>query len=1170
MRNLKQIVVLIFMLSILFMQDKLSAQIQKLPGSQQDNVITIGGIPQPKLARAIGTDEMALPSNAKLAAHFNSASALCPPPAFDFSPSKSVNCNATCVNLDVRDSAFTTGALGEWMEHAALIVFQTDGFNDAQNTMEIWTNGGTYLLLRIGPSNTGVGTPQSYFTWPGWFGSSMNSKTARIWLYNICPGEGVVYKWFDSGNNAAQPWYVWDPATNTVVASGTFSGGSNSIGPYSNWGGTSTWTCATCPPGSFGQICNGSFARFCPSAAKPGKYGITYKWDNTLTGVDACVATFTDTIEVLPIYKTTWNPPASICETSSSVSLTSYLDGLSTPGGTWSGSGVTGSNWSTTGLSGNITLTYTVGAGTSCESKESHTITVNPKPTVSVAPVTPICSSGSTNVTLTATGNATTYTWAPGGATGTTTSVSPSITTVYTVTATSASSCTRTATVTVTINPAVTVSSTSADVKCNGDASGYINITPGAGTPGYTFSWSNNKTTQNISGLSGGGYTVTITDSQGCTITTAATINEPATKVEAKNPAGTPTGCGASSATGTVSVTGSGGTGTLTYLWNPGSYTGSTVNNLGANTYTVTVTDANGCTATTSATVAPPAGGPVITATPINSPTCNGGTDGSAYTNATGGSGTYDILWTPGGGTGKNIINVGAGNYTVTYTDKVSQCVSSKTVVITEPPAFSMNQSVTDINCKGQTTGAITLNNPTGNTPPLTYKWLPGNITTKDLTNIGPGTYSLTVTDLNGCSATFSYTVNEPSSALTVSAPTTTQSGCGVSTGSASVTSSGGTPNYTYSWSNSITTPTNNNIGAGSYVVTVTDSKGCTVTTVAVVSTAGGPTITVANSTNPLCSGGTGSATVTATGGTGTLTYSWSSPGGTSTTLNNLPAGTYTVTVTDNSSCSVVSTVAVVAPPAVSAVPTSTPASCGLTNGSVTATGTGGTGTLTYSWSAPGSTTNSMNNLAAGSYTVTITDANNCTSTTVATVSNSGGPTANYNPSATIGETPLKVDFTDASTGGPTQWYWSFGDGSPIDSAQNPSHTYTKDGTFNACLVAKTAAGCLDSICKTITVSGYDIRVPNVFTPNDDTKNDLVRIFTKGVSKVDVTIYDRWGLKMAEITGAVPDVNGYVTAWDGKNASGKDAPDGTYYYIAKAYGFDTKTHEYTGFLTLIR
>jgi gliding motility-associated-like protein len=1162
MKNLKLLFLFAFLTAALFTQKNVFAQIQIKPTGNALNDNMPKAIGQIGTAADLGTNTY---KNT-----FKSAQAPCPVPAFDFSPVSPINCNrASCIDFDVRDSAFASGAVGEWMQHCALIVVQTDAFNDAQNTLEIWS--GATLILRVGNSNTGTGTPQQYFTWPGFFGSSMNSKTAKIWLYHICPAQPLQYKWFDSGSNASNSWYVWDSATNTVKGSGTFTGASDQTGTYTNWGGIATWSCPTCPAGSLQQTCSAAFGKFCPSSAKPGKYGITYTWDNTLTGVDACKNSYTDTIEVLPINNSTWAPPSSICATSSSTSLTSYLDPFATSGGVWSGSGVSGNNWNTTGLSGNITITYTVGGGTSCESKESHVITVNPKPTVSIAPVTAICGTGSpSNVTLTASGTATTYTWAPGGAVGTTTTVNPSSTATYTVTGSSAAGCTTTQTITVTINPQPTVTSAPTDVKCNGAASGFINTTPASGTPGYTYSWSNNATTQNISGLSGGGYTLTITDSKSCTVTTSATINEPGTKVTATNPAGTPTGCGANATTGTVAITGSGGTGTLTYVWNPGAKTGASVNNLGANTYTVTVTDANGCTATNTATVAPPSGGPIITGA-STSTTCNGGTDGSATSNATGGSLTYDILWSPGGATGKNISSVGAGSYTVTYTDKVSACVSNKTIIITEPAPFAMGPTVTNINCKGQTTGAITLN-PSGNTAPYTYKWSPGGATSKNISPLTPATYTLTVTDLNACSKTFTYTITEPATSSTATISNPVQPGCGLSNGSATATGSNGTGPYSYVWSTTPpqTTATASGLVGNTYTVTVTDSKTCTATTTVTLAAAGAPTAT-ATQTTQKCFGDKGTATVSTTGGTAPLTYTWSNGGGSSTTATNLPAGPYTVTVLDASNCSVITNVTITTPTVVAPNTTSVSANCGKTDGSVSSAPTGGTGTYTYSWSTPpGGTTPSLTTLAAGSYTVTVIDANGCSKTSVATVGSAAGPTAAFTPSAVTGNTPLDVAFSNTSSSNSTKWYWSFGDGQTDSINKNPSHIYSTEGTFKACLIVSTSTGCLDSTCSDIKVSGFVVTVPNIITPNGDNRNDVFKILAKGVAKMDVSIYDRWGLKLYEVLASVPDATNYVIGWDGRASSGKEAPDGTYYYILKAYGFDTKTYEYKGFVTLIR
>lgn len=291
----------------------------------------------------------------------------------------------------------------------------------------------------------------------------------------------------------------------------------------------------------------------------------------------------------------------------------------------------------------------------------------------------------------------------------------------------------------------------------------------------------------------------------------------------------TATGCGAGS--GTASVAASGGTGTLTYLWNPGNKTGPVITGLIARTYTVTVTDAAGCSVTGTATVSPPTGGPTITIDSQKNLKCNGDKNGNVYTSATGGSGNYNYTWSTGNnGTGisSSILNISAGAYYVTYTDINSSCSNTKVIIITEPQPFNMAPVIANIKCKGDANGSINIT-PSGNTGTYFYDWSPVNKQTEDLTGLQGGTYTLSITDTQGCTATFTYTITEPATSISVSV-FSTQATCGQSDGTATANTSGGTGALTYSWSDGSQTYSASNLAAGTYTVVVKDNNGCSAT----------------------------------------------------------------------------------------------------------------------------------------------------------------------------------------------------------------------------------------------------------------------------------------------------------------------------------------------------
>ncbi|MBK8846376.1 MAG: T9SS type A sorting domain-containing protein [Bacteroidetes bacterium] len=498
----------------------------------------------------------------------------------------------------------------------------------------------------------------------------------------------------------------------------------------------------------------------------------------------------------------------------------------------------------------------------------------------------------------------------------------------------------------------------------------------------YSYVWSNGKTTAANNNLAAGTYTVTVTDANGCTKTCSYTVTQPSALTATCS--GTNVSCNGGT-NGSASVTSNGGTTPYSYVWSNGKTTAAN-NNLAAGTYTVTVTDANGCTKTCSYTVTQPS---ALTATCSGTNvSCNGGTNGSASVTANGGTTPYSYVWSNGKTTAAN-NNLAAGTYTVTVTD-ANGCTKTCSYTVTQPSALTATCSGTNVSCNGGTNGSASVTS-NGGTTPYSYVWSNGKTTTAN-NNLAAGTYTVTVTDANGCTKTCSYTVTQPS-ALTATCSGTNVSCNGGTNGSASVTSNGGTTPYSYVWSNGKTTAANNNLAAGTYTVTVTDANGCTKTCSYTVTQPSALTATCSG-TNVSCNGGTnGSASVTSNGGTTPYSYVWSN-GKTTAANNNLAAGTYTVTVTDANGCTKTCSYTVTQPSALTATCSGTNVSCnGGTNGSASVTSNGGTTPFSYVWSN-GKTTAANNNLAAGTYTVTVTDANGCTKTCSYTVTQPSALTA--------------------------------------------------------------------------------------------------------------------------------------------------------------------------------
>jgi len=299
--------------------------------------------------------------------------------------------------------------------------------------------------------------------------------------------------------------------------------------------------------------------------------------------------------------------------------------------------------------------------------------------------------------------------------------------------------------------PSVSVSTTNA--SC-GSSDGTATANVSGGAPPYNYQWSNGGTGTSISGLSGGTYSLTVEDANGCQTIQNFTINQASSNVLATITGSSDVSCNGGS-NGAASVSGSGGTAPYSYLWSNGQ-SSSTATGLSAGSYSVTVSDANGCQDIASVSIGQPSA--LSASANSASVSCNGGNDGSASASASGGTAPYSYQWS-NGSTSASISGLSAGSYSVTVTD-ANGCTASANTSISQPAALSLSFSVTDATA-GQSNGSVNLS-VSGGTSPYSYQWSNGS-TSQDLNNIGAGTYSVTVTDNNGCSATGSATVQSAS-----------------------------------------------------------------------------------------------------------------------------------------------------------------------------------------------------------------------------------------------------------------------------------------------------------------------------------------------------------------------------------------------------------------------
>ncbi|MEI8135717.1 MAG: SprB repeat-containing protein, partial [Bacteroidota bacterium] len=596
-----------------------------------------------------------------------------------------------------------------------------------------------------------------------------------------------------------------------------------------------------------------------------------------------------------------------------------------------------------------------------------------------------------------------TITFSPGGtftvpAAGSATlgSLCPSI---VSFTITDTKGCKINSSATITQATLLTAIKTQTAIICGGLCTGAASVAVIGGTGPYTYTWA--PQTGSLSGITAlctGGHTVIISDANSCTIA-PQTFSLVAPAPITLTPTFTNISCNGLT-NGTASLLVTGGTPNYTVTWiaaGPSTIAANstTVANLGVGVYTVSATDAVGCSTTAIVTITQP---PALSITATSqSITCFGLCNGGATVSPSGGNGgPFNFTWTAVPPTGQGTATISnvciVGSYTASVTD-ASLCATSTVITISSPSSVTANITTGSVSCFGGNTGTLNSVPTPIASGPFTFTLTSASATivaAPPYINLLAGNYTLTIGYGAGCTQTFAVVITQPASALVpsiISASLTCFNNCiGTVNGSAA----GGTPAYTFLWTTPVPTTTlagaaQAGLCAGTYTLKVTDLNNCTATLTANLAQPPDITITI-TPTNVTCFGGSnGILSANVSGGTPTYTLTWSN-GPIGNPNINLPAGNYTLTVVDTKGCQKTGTGTITAPPQYTVTQNTTSTSCiGNCDGSATVTALGSNPTYTFQFNTIPVTTNTtgiISGLCVGSYTASVTDASLCATST--------------------------------------------------------------------------------------------------------------------------------------------------------------------------------------------
>ncbi len=749
----------------------------------------------------------------------------------------------------------------------------------------------------------------------------------------------------------------------------------------------------------------------------------------------------------------------------------------------------------------------------------------------------------------------------------------------YFVLITDSNGCTHRDSVIIAEPALLTLSVSATNISCFNDSNGIIVANVGGGNTPYTYVWSNPGAPDSSvdSHLTGGNYSVTVTDATNCSASASATIINPplmVTNFVVHNDQ-----CFGDT-NGSIILIQSGGTPNYSFRWSNGDTT-QDIANLAADTFTVTVTDSRGCVNTTTAIVIQP--GALYTSGVIKNVTCNGDGDGNVVITGYGGTLPYSYQWvdsTTGTdiSTTQNIYGVSGGNYYVTVTDANSCFVVSQYIVF-EPAKLIDAMVGTNVTCFGGNNGTAA-NIPGGGTVPYTYLWN-DFVTDSARSGLTAGLYTVLLSDSNGCHLYDSIQITQPT-AINIAAVVDSAQCYGSATGSVTTNVTGGTPGYTYLWSNAVTNSSITSEDAGDYTVTATDNVGCTASASFVI---GQPSriFTTMLFDEPTCYGaGNGSVSVVAEQGVLPYTYNWSTtPAQTTASAAQLTAGSYTVTVTDANGCTITASETLIQPDSIAVSTNVQAAKCFNTaSGGVIANVVGGTGPYIYELNGVLQSSDTFIGLVPGAYLLLVTDLNGCDGRTSFNISAPSTLSVSLNTTDQIILTGMQTQLIANAVPdtGIIHYIWTpltldsisiFDFSGCGDSTNCSSPLVSPQFSQIFTVTVENSDSCFVSDTITIYVDNQPASfIPSAFTPNGDGLNDKFEFAILGASTIEISIFDRWGERVYYNPNQNNGMNN-TDGWDGTKG-GKPAPAGTYVYQMKVTYFDGTVKDKAGTVAVLR